>query len=318
MDERHAVLLEVASDLEGLVIRADLPALGFSKSARAHLVTSRAFEPHGPRLLRRTGSPATPKQLVLAAVLDAGPGAYLSDGAAVAWWGLPGFDLRDLWVTRPRGITSTKPTFARLHEVKDLRSEHVTVLQGVPIVRPERAFIQICATAHPKRAERMLDNAWARGLLSGASARRTLDELAASGREGIVLARAILDARPDDYVPPATNLEARTGEILTGTGLRFRRQVDLGGDRWTGRVDFVAVDRPLVVEVQSERYHASLCDRADDARRRAELEAAGFVVVEVWDIDVWHRPAAVLQAVLAADRTARAVRSDAGTLRQAS
>ena len=45
-----------------------------------------------------------------------------------------------------------------------------------------------------------------------------------------------------------------------------------------------------MVEVQSWRYHIALLDAAADARRRARLEAAGFVVVEVWDTDLWHRP----------------------------
>lgn len=307
-------LLAIAEAQEGLVTCADARALGLTASARKHLVSSGAFERASVRVLRRTGSPRTTKQRVLLAVLDAGPGAYLSDGPAVAWWGLPGFDLTRLQVIRPRGVTSTSSSLARIREVKHIQAEHVTVLDGVPVVRPERAFIDICATAHPGRAARMLDNAWSRGLLSGASARQVLDELAASGRNGIALARQLLDERPDTYVPPASGFEARFAQILADAGLApMRRQVDSGGERWTGRVDFRAVDLPLVVECQSERYHASLSDRADDARRRSQLEADGFVVVEVWDVDVWHHPDAVIQRVLAARLAARAANRGAKT-----
>ena len=314
MDAAHRRLLERAEAQEGLVARRELASLGLSRHAARHLVVAGAFEPLGPRVLRRTGSPATTKQRLLAAVLDAGPGAFLSHEAGTAWWGVPGFDHRTLDVIRPRGITGTKATFARLHEVIDLRAEHVTVLDGVPVVRPERCFIDVCATCHPGRAERMLDNAWSRGLLSGPSARRVLDELARSGRNGIALARAILDDRPADYVPPASGLEARFIEVLARAGLPpMRRQVDSGDERWTGRVDFRATDLPVVVECQSERYHASLCDRRDDAARRVRLERGGFVVVEVWDVDVWHRPAQVVDQVLAARSLARAGRSTAKT-----
>jgi very-short-patch-repair endonuclease len=313
----HAVdraVLDLSAANEALVTRSQLRELGLSRNAVAHLISSGQFERAGPRVLRRSGSPRTTKQRVLLAVLDAGPGAYLSGGPAVAWWGLPGFDLRDLQVTRPRGITSTRATFATLHQVLDLRAEHVTVLDGVPIVRPERAFIEVCATTHPQRAARMLDNAWSRGLLSGPSARRVLDELAERGRNGIAVARQILDERPDDYVPPASGLEARFAQIVGDAGLPpMRRQVDSGGERWSGRVDFRAVDLPLVVECQSERYHASLSDRADDARRRARLEADGFTVVEVWDVEIWHRPRDVVQRLLAARSLARASRSAART-----
>lgn len=318
MDAAHTRVLHATEANEGLITRRDARAAGLSKEAVRHLTVSGQYEAAGPRVLRRVGSPATTKQRLLLAVLDAGPGAYLSNGPAVAWWGLPGFDLRNLHVTRPRGITSTKATFAVLHQVLDLRPEHVTVLDGVPVVRPERCFVDLCAMGHRHRAARMLDNAWSRGLLSGPSTRRVVGELAVQGREGIVLARAILDKRPDDYVPPATGFEARFDQILRQGGLApMRRQVDTGGERWTGRVDFRAVDLPLIVECQSERYHASLSDRADDARRRAQLEADGFVVVEVWDVEVWHRPDEVIQRVLAARRVALTTRSAARTVRRA-
>jgi len=59
--------------------------------------------------------------------------------------------------------------------------------------------------------------------------------------------------------------------------------------------------------VQSEAYHAALTDRQADATRRAELEAAGWTWVEVWDRDVWASPAAVVDAVLDGLRRAGAV-----------
>jgi very-short-patch-repair endonuclease len=314
MDDARRRLLDLAEVQEGVVTRVSARRCGLSRHSVAHLLDSGQFETVGPRVLRRTGSPATAKQRLLIAVLDAGPGAYLSHAPATSWWGLPGFDLRRLHVTRPRGITSTKANFAVLHQVLDLRSEHVTVLDGVPVVRPERAFIEICATCRPERAARMLDNAWARGLLSGSSARRVLDELAERGRNGIALARQILDERPADYVPPASGLEARFARILSDAGLRpMRRQVDCGGDRWSGRVDFRDQDLPLVVEVQSERYHASLSDCAADAARRARLARDGFTVVEVWDVDIWHHPGDVVRAVLAARSRVRTGRSAART-----
>jgi very-short-patch-repair endonuclease len=69
----------------------------------------------------------------------------------------------------------------------------------------------------------------------------------------------------------------------------WRRQVDLGSiDRWCGRVDFLAQDLPLIVEVQSERYHSALTDQAHDLARRTGLEESGFTVVEVWDTQLWY------------------------------
>ena len=77
----------------------------------------------------------------------------------------------------------------------------------------------------------------------------------------------------------------------------LRRQVDSGESEWTGRVDFRHEVLPLIVEVQSERYHSALVDRLADRRRLAALRAAGFVVVEVSDPQVWSRPWEVIDAV---------------------
>ncbi len=301
-------LYELASRQHGLITPSDARLLGASRSAIRHRIARGDWVADGPRVLRRTGSPATPAQRLLGAVVDAGPGAHLSHGAAAAWWGLPGFDLLTLDITRPRNITSTTTSRARLHRVIDLCAAHVTVLDGIPIVRPERVALELCATLHPARAGRALDNAWSRRLLSGPSTRRVLDELAASGRGGVVWLRTLLDERGDNYVPPATNLEARALEILRDAGMTMRRQVDSGGARWVGRVDLRCVDLPVIAEVQSERYHKALCDVADDARRLAALRAAGFVVVELWDVDVWHHPTIVVEQVAAARRDA--VRTD--------
>lgn len=44
------------------------------------------------------------------------------------------------------------------------------------------------------------------------------------------------------------------------------------------------------MEVQSDRFHRALSSRRDDLLRRAALEAQGFVVVELWEDQIWHRP----------------------------
>src|SRR5687767_15212819 len=45
----------------------------------------------------------------------------------------------------------------------------------------------------------------------------------------------------------------------------------------------------LVVEVDSARFHTSRLDRERDARRDAELRAAGYEVVRVTEEEVWYR-----------------------------
>jgi very-short-patch-repair endonuclease len=306
MDDVDRFLYDLAELQHGALARRSMYEVGLSRASRRNWVDGGGWEPDGPRVLHRKGAPKSKHYLVMRAVLDAGPGAALSHAAAAAWWGLPGYDLRVLHVTRPRGITSSPLAFGRLHEVKALRAVDVTVLEGIPVVRPERTILELCGSVHPGRAERALDAAWSKSLLSGRSCRAFLEAMAASGRNGIVLLRQLLEDRPDDYVPPASNLEGRVKDILAGAGLgEWRRQVDTGGATWTGRVDFRHAVLPAILEVQSERYHAALTHRADDARRRTQLEVDGFFVAEVWDTDVWYHRADVVTV-------ARKVVRDAG------
>jgi very-short-patch-repair endonuclease len=169
-------------------------------------------------------------------------------------------------------------------------------------VRAELLVLHLCATEHPKRAERALDNAWSMRLLSGPSLTACIAQVGASGRNGTALVRELLERRGDEYVPPASNLERRAIKVLAPLGVEFRRQVDLGGEKWDGRVDLVADRAPVVVEVQSERFHAALLDLEADALRRARLETDGYVVVEVTDVEVWSQPTVVRTRVGAAVR----------------
>jgi very-short-patch-repair endonuclease len=181
----------------------------------------------------------------------------------------------------------------KVHNLVVVPEKWVTTLNGIRVVRPELAAYQACGFMSPARAARTFDALWSRGLLSGRSARACLEDLQQRGRDGTVVYRQIVKARGDDYVPPASNLESRVKELAEEAGIKLRRQVDLGGEQWSGRVDFYEDDVKLVVEVQSELHHTSLVDVQADAQRRARLEAAGFTFLEVWDTDIWARPGSV-------------------------
>src|SRR5262245_3486332 len=291
---------EIAERQHGLVAADQALAAGLTPGRLAHAVARGDLDRASPRVLRVQGAPRTDHQAVLLAVLDAAPGAVAAGPTAASLWGIAGYRPAPVHVVRPRG-TSRRSRLAVLHEVRRLLPHHVTVLDGVPVLRPERVVLDLCATEHPGRAARALDDAWRRRLLSGRSLRALVEEVASRGRPGLTVLRALLDERGDDYVPPASNLEHRFATVLSDAGVpAMRRQVDCGGDTWVGRVDFRDERLPMVVEVQSERYHSALTDRVADAARLAALRAAGFVVVEVTDEEVWHRPHEVVRRVGAA------------------
>jgi hypothetical protein len=281
-------------------------AAGFEESPRRHLTDARRWERVTNRLVRLVGTPETTAQRAMAAVLDAGVEAALRGRSAGAWWDIPGNVLEPFDVARLR-CHARKCRGDGRHDPLLLPAHHIRVLDGVPVVTPARALFDIAGTqrrgaALPwwvERMERMTDAAWSDRLVSGAILHAMLGELAQRGRPGVGVMRQVLAERPRPHTPPASGLEARFEQILRAAGEQpMRRQVDLGDDeRWIGRVDFRDPTRPLVVEIQSERFHTSLSSTSWDKQRRAAMVQAGLTVRELTDQDIWLRPRSLVTVV---------------------
>jgi len=290
IDER---MRELAERQHALVATWQARALGATRTEIDRLRRLGEWVPRSRRVLALAGAPTTVEQALMAAVLDASPGAAVSGPSAAWMWDVPGFRPSPIDLVRPRGMSRRASGLATVHEVLDLQARHLKVVNGIPVVSPAWVVCDLAST-HPHRVERVLDRLWSHRLLDGRTFRRTVDEFAERGRAGSALLHKLDAARGPDYVPPASGIEARFMEICLW---RMRRQVDSGGDEWCGRVDFRDLVLPLVVEVQSEKYHAALVDKAADASRRERLQGAGFEVVEVWDREVWHEPQAVNERI---------------------
>jgi very-short-patch-repair endonuclease len=293
LDDR---LRELATTQHNLIGRRQVASLGIDATQWRRMRAGPDWQFVTDRVLRLVGAAPSRGETVMAAVLDDGGRAWVSHSTAVWWWGVPGYRATPVQIVRT-SRTNEHTALAQVHRVRRLDDRWVTVLDGVPVVRPEVAILHLCATEHPDRAARALDNAWNRRLLSGQSLIALLADYGKRGRNGTAVLRELMDARGPGYVPPASNLESRVRSILAKAGIDVRLQVDSGGEEWTGRVDLRATDRPLIIEVQSEQYHSALLDVAADDRRKAQLSDDGFVVVEVWDVDVWGNPDAVVELV---------------------
>ena len=289
----HDDLLLLAERQHGLIAVSQARAEGLSYSGAYRLRAARTWEPITHDVLRRVGSRRTAEQQAMAAVLDAGGDAALSHVPGAALWGVRGCLLR------PCAITTTKSSLRRTelaatHVVRSLPPHWRTVHRDIPVVRPELLALQLFAVCHEERAERFVERLWPLGTLSGGSIGTFLDDMGARGRNGTAALRRYLEPRGPDYTPTASGLETRVMQLLRRVEVPVRRQINAGGEHWTGRVDFVHLGLPLIIEVQSEAYHSSLIEQEDDAIRIAALEADGFIVVEVTDTDAWSRPQVLL------------------------
>jgi hypothetical protein len=187
----------------------------------------------------------------------------------------------------------------RLEETLELPEHHTEIVDGIPCTTVARTLFDLCGDVHAQRAERALDTALARKLVTRAQLWRVLIDLAEHGRKGTVLFRTLLEERTPDYVAPESELESRFIELSKRAGLcEPERQVDLGDeDGWIGRVDFLFRGTRLIVEVDGAEFHDGLVDRRRDEARDGRLTAAGWTVLRFrWD-DVVNRPAAVAHSI---------------------
>jgi hypothetical protein len=277
-------------------------SLGATEGMLRQRLRSRMVERLAPRVFVMSGVPVTEELRIYAGWLECGGRSAVSHGTAAAHWRFPGFRRLPVQVVRLRDGTFPPVSAARVHTTRELPDTQVVASEGLLITTPARTLFDLAPIVHPARLERLVDRAWSHRLVNWRLMHRTFVELQRRGRPGIAIMRELLEARPVDYVPPASGLESRFQDVLARDGQRpMDRQVNLGDDhRWIGRVDFFDREAKLVVEVQSEVHHTSITDEADDLERRAALITAGWRFIEVDEFEVWHRPDAIQQRLRAA------------------
>jgi len=223
--------------------------------------------------------------------------------SAAALWGLSGYSLEPLHVlsgrTPRRGLRRVGTT----HSSVRLQASDLTSLRGIPLTTPLRTLRDLAGRVHPDRLDQTCERMLGARLIRLEALHLLGAELPKrGGAPGTATLRRVIQSRPEGYRPTESNLELRFVSILERAGdAPFERQVDLGDqDGWIGRVDFLDRRCRVVVEVQSDMFHASLRDQRIDSERIQRLERAGWRVVEVFEREVWHRPDVVLAKVRAA------------------
>jgi hypothetical protein len=288
LDELHR-LMEVQ---HGVVSRAQLLLLGFTPDMIYERLQSGRWTADSSRVIGLPGAPHTASRSAMTAVLDAGSGAILSHRSSAASWGVPGYILEPFDVLAPRGGLRLRDSIAIVHLSRCIPAHHIKVLDGVPLTSPTRTLFDLAGLPdmHPLKLARSVDNAWGKRLTTGPLLHDMLDELRGRGRRGIGLMREVLAARGRDYLPPESSLERRFHALLAEDGQApMDRQVNLGGDQWLARVDAYDWSARVIAQVHSDRYHRALLDRQHDDAQLVALIAAGFVIVEVWEEEVWYR-----------------------------
>jgi hypothetical protein len=270
-------------------------------AARSELRSGR-WSPVAMGVYRIRGAPQTWEQRVMALTLAAGPAAAASHRSAAALLGMPGFERSGPpEVTTPRSRRHRDPASV-VHRWRPFPDHHLTVVEGIATTRVARTLVDLAGVLHPGRTERAVDSCLGARMVSLATLHATFGELARPGRKGVAAMRAILADRPDTYVAPESELEARFLALIRAAGLPAPvRQLDTGDeDGWIGRVDYGYPWCSVLFELDGRANHTAKLDREADEHRDTRLRAAGWRHVERFGwADVAVHPQAVVARVRA-------------------
>ena len=286
--------------------------VGLCGDVRTRRVKGGQWSMPSPRVLVLEGSPATFERDAWIGIFAGGPGAALTHDAVLARFNVPGFSERPIHVShnRPQLIAPVQGVI--FHRSRLWPVEHRLLLNDMPVATPTRALFDVAneGEIHPKRLERAINNAWARGLTSGELLEQMATDWCRRGREGSTVMREYLSGHPIDWQPPESNLEARFKHVVTEAGfpepIRQRNVGDTAS--WIGRVDVIDPKLPLIGEVDSDLFHTAPLDQESDAERDERLKAAGFHVERFKEREVWYDKAAVIERWRKGREIARSLR----------
>jgi hypothetical protein len=297
VDPRYQRLADHASAHHGLFRTTELDGLGVSPKQVATLVANGWCAPVIRGVYRVRAAPRTAEQRLLAMVWFHPGVVVASHGAAARLHGLPGFDRAPPEITIRRG-RSRRGGAVGVHSSLLLPLRHRTVIGVIPCTVIERTLFDLAATLPERRVATLVDWAVSRRLCTLDEVSRAFFVLASRGRAGTASMRAILDARGEDAIAPASELERRARRLFAEGGIPTPEfEVDLGDEAWVGRVDCVWREARLVVELDGRRFHGGATARDADRHRDNRLMAAGWRVLRCTWEDITQRRAWVLDTL---------------------
>lgn len=246
-------------------------------AGRLHRLHRGVYGVVGPRLLRIEGH-------WLAAVLAVGDGAALSHRSAAALWDLMPATARASDVTVARNV---KPRAGiRLHCVRSLPDDHMTIRNGVPCTTVARTIVDLAGVVPPRRLERALGQAEVLRLYD----RKAIEAVLASNprRPGSRTLRALLGGPDPSTTLTRSRMEEQFLALCDRAGLprpEFNVPFTLPNGTQIA-IDAHWSSAALAVELDSRGFHSSWRAQAQDRRRDAQLTLAGLKPLRLTEADI--------------------------------
>lgn len=275
----------------GVWTRAQARGIGWTDERIDTLIANGAWVRwfDGP-VYSAAGTPVTYLTRLTAGALRVGADdAVVAGRAAARLWLLPGFDaLEPLEFVVLREHT---PAIAGLRVARTIHlpDEDVVTHSGLRVTSVTRTLHDLAAVVSDDELLVAAADAWSRGrteplrLLGAAAARPRM-----AGNRRL---RRVLEALDPRFQRTRSVAEIVDLAVLNELGglppfqVNVRRRLSAG----TTREADVLFEPNAVLEVQSRRFHGSVVQRRADAVRRAEWEADGFAVRELWPHELHDR-----------------------------
>jgi hypothetical protein len=274
-----------AAGHHGIISRMEALSLGMTKRSIDARLSSGAWLRVMPGVYRVASFPETWRGRLLAALLWAGPDAFVSHRSAAALYGLDGF--------REGPIEITAPSTNSIPGVKVYRSSRparTRMIDGICVSWVDRTLLDVCAVADPTRCGPAMDDALRKRLIA-------LDllwaELHACGRgvRGVRVFRVLLEGRDDRDGKLQSRLEAKILAILREIkDETFEVQVPVTAGGMNYRLDFFHRRSVLGIEGHSFTWHFGKHPHDHDAERHNNLTLAGIRMLYItWDEATFKR-----------------------------
>lgn len=199
-------------------------------------------------------------------------------------YGLPGGREDLIELTCRRWGRTIEPGLV-VHESRRLDERDIHLIDGIPVVRPERLLLDLASLRpFPDYLEMVIQSARRQRLVTYQSARATFDRHARRGLKGVAALRQVLDMW--DPESRATESEMETLLLLTlrGHGLpdpALQYEVLDARGTLVARTDAAYPAHRIAIEYDSMQEHSDEFQLARDARRRNALQARGYSVLSV-------------------------------------
>lgn len=291
-------IADIAANQHDAFARRQILAIGGTQHQIDSRIRSGRWERVDSGVYRLSGRRPTWRHRAHAATLNH-PEARLSGPAASALHGF--LDSRDPYLPLQIAVPPTANSRSALAQVR--RSGLLTFarVEGIPVVTPAQAFIDMLPGMTEARARAVLEHAIRSDILTADDFGARAFQVARSRIPAIELVRSLVDryCTKGATVAPS-ELQRLLIVILDEPGMpEYEEEAPAPWRKAVlERVDVHLPASRTIVEADGRRWHAQLADMDNDRRRDNEAAAHGYAVLRFSWTDLRHRPGSVRRQIL--------------------